>query len=227
MAVDLDTQNPSFINLDLARTQRKGFPEVIYCPGKTPDQIINAFQGLSKSNPNVMATRAREEQADYVCQHYSDVKYHPTSGILFIHNDKRIKYEGIIGIVSGGTGDQCASEEARLTAELMGNRVRTFYDVGVAGIHRLMSVIDDIKTCSVLIVVAGMEGTLPSVVAGLVDVPVLAVPTSTGYGAHFEGLAPLLAMLNSCAEGVSVFNIDNGFGAAYQATLINKVGHKL
>lgn len=199
---------------------------MIYCPGKTPEQILNAFQGLSKSNPNIMATRASDEQADYVCQRSTDINYHPASGMLYIHNDMRIKYQGIIGIVSGGTSDQRASEEARLTAEFMGNKVRTFYDVGVAGIHRLMSVIEEIKTCSVLIVVAGMEGALPSVVAGLVDVPVLAVPTSSGYGAHFEGLAPLLAMLNSCAEGVSVVNIDNGFGAAYQATLINKAGNK-
>lgn len=222
----MDTHNPSLTNLDLERTQRKGFPEVIFCPGKTPDQIINAFQELSKSNANVMATRASDEQVDYICQHNADIKYHATSKILFINNDKNIKYQGVIGIVSGGTSDQRASEEARITAELMGNRVRTFYDVGVAGIHRLLSVIDEVRTCSVLIVVAGMEGALPSVVAGMVGVPVLAVPTSTGYGAHFEGLAPLLSMLNSCAEGVSVVNIDNGFGAAYQATLINRTGHK-
>ncbi|MFC1665667.1 nickel pincer cofactor biosynthesis protein LarB [Pseudomonadota bacterium] len=223
----MDTKNPALINLDIARTERKGFPEVIYCPGKTPDQIVHVFQELSKSNANILATRADEEQAEYVCRHNPMVRYHPTSATLYIYNDKQIKYKGVIGIVSGGTSDQRAAEEARITAELMGNKIRTFYDVGVAGIHRLMTAIDDINACSVLIVVAGMEGTLPGVVAGLVDKPVLAVPTSNGYGAHFEGLAPLLAMLNSCAEGISVVNIDNGFGAAYQATLINKAGGKL
>ena len=215
-----------FAEIDYYRELRQGFPEVIYAAGKTKEQVLMIMQSLyERSEGNLMATRASREQFDYVSAALPDVKYDEMARIIYIDRDKKIFRDPkrTILIVSAGTSDMPVAEEARLTAYLWGNEVKTCYDCGVAGIHRLLGHIDDIESANVLIVVAGMEGALASVVGGLTDKPVIAVPTSIGYGASFHGLAALLAMLNSCAAGVSVVNIDNGFGAGVLASKINRL----
>ena len=215
-----------FAEVDHYRELRQGFPEVVYAAGKTKEQVLTIMKSLYEhSEGNLMATRASREQFDYVSTDLSEAKYDEMARIIYIDRDKKIVRDPkrTILIVSAGTSDMPVAEEARLTAYLWGNDVKTCYDCGVAGIHRLLGHIEDIERANVLIVVAGMEGALASVVGGLTDKPVIAVPTSIGYGASFHGLAALLAMLNSCAAGVSVVNIDNGFGAGVLASKINRL----
>ena len=217
-----------FARIDHHRTLRTGFPEVIWGQGKTPDQIAQIMQVMCERGSVVMATRIEPAVFAQVEAKVAGLRYYPSARICaIIPADTEPQYPGTIGILSAGTADLPVAEEAAVTAELSGFRVQRLWDVGVAGIHRLLSNRHVIDSASVLIVVAGMEGALPSVVAGLADCPVIAVPTSIGYGASFGGLAPLLTMLNSCAAGVGVVNIDNGFGAAILAGQILRTAHKL
>ncbi|MFB2839206.1 nickel pincer cofactor biosynthesis protein LarB [Floridanema evergladense] len=217
-----------FARIDHHRKLRTGFPEVIWGPGKTPDQIAQIFQAMRQENPVVMATRITPEVYAEVQEKLPQLYYYPNARICAtVPAALEPQYSGTIGIISAGTADLPVAEEAAVTAELSGFRVQRLWDVGVAGIHRLLSNRQVIAQSNVLIVVAGMEGALPSVVAGLADCPVIAVPTSVGYGASFGGLAPLLTMLNSCAAGVGVVNIDNGFGAAILAGQILRTVSKI
>jgi len=222
----LPFEDLGFAKLDHHRALRQGMPEVIFAPGKTPTQVANIFTRLAAHNGNVLATRATEEQYAAVAaafpKHVHRPEYRPLARAIVLKRDRKRHGKGIIVVVSAGTSDIPVAEEAVVTAELMGNNVQHIYDVGVAGIHRLLAHRQALAKARVIIVCAGMEGALPSVVGGLVGVPVIAVPTSVGYGAAFEGLAALLGMMNSCASNVSVVNIDNGFGAAYVASLINR-----
>jgi pyridinium-3,5-biscarboxylic acid mononucleotide synthase len=211
-----------FAKVDHHRSLRQGMPEVVFSQGKTPAQVAKIFAKLSEHEGNILATRATEEQFSAVATKVPKAVYRPEARTITLHRDRKHYGKGIIAIVSAGTSDIPVAEEAVVTAELMGNRVQHLYDVGVAGIHRLLAHRRVLAEARVIIVCAGMEGALPSVVGGLVGVPVIAVPTSVGYGSAFEGLAALLGMLNSCASNVSVVNIDNGFGAAYVASLINR-----
>ncbi|MFH1751312.1 MAG: nickel pincer cofactor biosynthesis protein LarB [Candidatus Micrarchaeota archaeon] len=211
-----------FSKVDHQRTLRKGYPEVIFCKGKTPDQVLGIFKSLAKKGKNVLATRANEKMSKLVCGQFKKAQFEKRSGCLYLIQEKATPKSGKILIATGGTSDIPIAEEAAITAEIMGNGVERLYDVGVAGIHRLLSNSHKLKEANVVIVVAGMEGALASVVGGLTARPVIAVPTSVGYGASFQGIAPLLTMLNSCAPGVVVVNIDNGFGAGYFASVINK-----
>jgi pyridinium-3,5-biscarboxylic acid mononucleotide synthase len=217
-----------FAKIDHNRGLRTGFPEVIWGPGKTPNQIAKIMEVMRLRNPVVMATRIEPEVYAALQPEVRDLQYYEAAKICAITPDTiEPRYKGTIGILSAGTADLPVAEEAAVTAELSGFCVQRLWDVGVAGIHRLLSNRHVIDSASVLIVVAGMEGALPSVVAGLANCPVIAVPTSIGYGASFNGLAPLLTMLNSCAAGVGVVNIDNGFGAAVLAGQILRTAEKL
>ncbi|MGR3220572.1 MAG: nickel pincer cofactor biosynthesis protein LarB [Candidatus Anammoxibacter sp.] len=211
-----------FAKIDNHRHIRCGLPEAIFCEGKTTKQIIEIVGQMVKGGNNMIATRANNEIYKAVKKKFTDAEYNELARIITIKRNKRCKKKGLISIVSAGTSDIPVAEEARETAEIMGNNVRVLYDVGVAGIHRLLSNREELTEARVVIVVAGMEGALASVVGGLVDCPVVAVPTSIGYGASFGGIAALLSMLNSCAASVSVVNIDNGFGAGCVASLINR-----
>ena len=213
-----------FAKIDSHRELRQGFPEVVYCAGKTTEQVVAIIGNLAeKADHNILATRACREVYEALAAAVPGCEYHAIARMTIIRRGSQ-EGRGLIAVVSAGTSDMPVAEEAALTAEAMGSRVERIYDAGVAGIHRLLTYRETLTAARVLVVVAGMEGALPSVVAGLVDKPVIAVPTSVGYGASFGGLAALLAMLNSCASGLSVVNIDNGFGAGYQAALINKLG---
>ncbi len=212
-----------FAKVDHHRALRAGMPEVILGQGKTPTQVAGIFTRLAKHGGNVLATRADAKQFAAVKKKVRTVEYRELARAIVLHRDPTNYGKGIIAVVSAGTSDIPVAEEAVVTAELMGNEVEHFYDVGVAGIHRLLANREALMAARVIIVCAGMEGALPSVVGGLVGVPVIAVPTSVGYGASFQGLAALLGMLNSCASNVSVVNIDNGFGAGYVASLINRL----
>ncbi|BAZ66125.1 putative phosphoribosylaminoimidazole carboxylase catalytic subunit [Fischerella sp. NIES-4106] len=217
-----------FAKVDNHRALRTGFPEVIWGPGKTPDQIAQIMEVMRLRNPVVMATRITPEIYAALQPKVRDLRYYESARICAIAPPTiEPSFPGTISILSAGTADLPVAEEAAVTAELSGFRVQRLWDVGVAGIHRLLSNRQVISQASVLIVVAGMEGALPSVVAGLADCPVIAVPTSIGYGASFGGLAPLLTMLNSCAAGIGVVNIDNGFGAAVLAGQILRTAEKL
>ncbi len=207
----------NFAKLDHHRAIRTGFPEVIWGPGKTPQQLIEIFQAMRVHHPCVMATRITAEVFTEIHGVLGQLYYFPAARICSTTDLPVPRFPGIIGLLAAGTADLAVAEEAAITARLHGFTIQRFWDVGVAGIHRLLSVREQLNQAQVLIVVAGMEGALASVVAGLVDVPVIAVPTSVGYGASFGGLAPLLTMLNSCAPGIGVVNIDNGFGAAVLA----------
>ena len=228
----LPFEDLGFAKVDHHRALRHGMPEVIFGQGKTPAHLTKIFSRLAEHGGNVLATRATEEQFEAVRSALSEGKagrakknpleYRPLARAITLHRDRHCYGKGVVAVVSAGTSDIPVAEEAVVTAELMGNRVQHLYDVGVAGIHRLLAHRSVLAEARVIIVCAGMEGALPSVVGGLVGVPVIAVPTSIGYGAAFEGLAALLGMLNSCASNVSVVNIDNGFGAAYVASLINR-----
>lgn len=214
----------NFAHLDQHRALRCGFPEVVFGQGKTIDQIVQIVRRLSERNDRVMVTRVTAEMNAELQLQLPKMVYHPAARILILdQSQEQEKLPGII-VLSAGTADIPVAEEAVMTADLMGNQVERIYDVGVAGIHRLLNQVDRLQKARVVVVVAGMDGALPSVVGGLVSVPVIAVPTSVGYGASFHGLAALLTMLNSCAAGVSVVNIDNGFGAGVLASRINQLG---
>ncbi len=210
-----------FARVDTHRGLRQGFPEVIFGPGKTPEQVVAIAARLFERHGRVLVTRATPEQARALRRRYRRAAYHPAARSLTLQRVPLPPRPGYVGVLCAGTSDLPVAEEAAVTAEFMGNRVERLYDVGVAGLHRLLEKLDLIQGAQVLVVVAGMEGALPSVVAGLVARPVIAVPTSVGYGASFGGVAALLGMLNSCGSGVTVVNIDNGFGAAYAASQIN------
>jgi NCAIR mutase (PurE)-related protein len=219
----LPYEDIGFANIDHHRAIRKGFPEVIWGEGKSSDQLIGIIEKMLEMDHPILATRVDEKKALKIKEKFPEAGYFPQSRVLTV-NDSKVeeKGRGLILIVSAGTSDIPVAEEALVTAKIMGNKVEHVYDVGVAGIHRLMNRKEKLLSANVIIVVAGMEGALPSVVGGLVASPVIAVPTSTGYGASFGGIAALLGMLNSCSAGVSVVNIDNGFGAGYIASLINR-----
>jgi hypothetical protein len=212
-----------FAKVDTHRSLRKGFPEVVYCEGKTIGEVVAIVDRILDEEHNLLATRASSDVYKAVATKHRDALYNERARTITVERKPLPKRGGKILVVSAGTSDMDVAEEAVVTAKMLGNEVESLYDVGVAGIHRLLSHSDKLRQASVIIVVAGMEGALPSVVAGLVDKPVIAVPTSKGYGANFGGVAPLLAMLNSCASGVTVVNIDNGFGAGYSASLINRL----
>lgn len=219
---NLPYEELGFAKLDHHRALRRGFPEVVFGPGKTAEQIALIVERLASSSDKVLVTKVAEECFNTVHQHTPNAEYHPVARAITVNTAKDTALRPGIMVLSGGTADIPIAEEAALTAELMGNEVERSYDVGIAGVHRLLDHLPRLRQAKVLVVVAGMEGALPSVVSGLVSTPVIAVPTSIGYGASFSGLAALLAMLNSCSAGVSVVNIDNGFGAGYLAALINR-----
>jgi pyridinium-3,5-biscarboxylic acid mononucleotide synthase len=212
-----------FAKIDHHRALRHGMPEVIFGIGKTAEQIALIAGRLLENAKNVLITRAEPAVADYVRARIPDAEYFPLSHAIRVWRDRTLHGKGTIAVACAGTSDIPVAEEAQITAEVMGNHVDAIYDIGVAGIHRLMNNRARLSEARVIVVCAGMEGALPSVVGGLVSCPVIAVPTSVGYGASFQGLAALLGMLNSCASNVTVVNIDNGFGAGYVASLINRV----
>jgi hypothetical protein len=211
-----------FAKVDHHRRIRNGYPEVIYGEGKTPSQVGEIFACLAANNPNVLCTRASGAAAEAVRSRVPEARYHEHCRLVELRRDPA-ELVGCVAVAAAGTSDLPVAEEAAISLEVFGSRVERLYDVGVAGIHRLFAHLDAFRRANCVVAVAGMEGALPSVVAGLVDVPVMAVPTSVGYGANFGGITTLLAMLCSCASGISVVNIDNGFGAAYQADMINKL----
>jgi hypothetical protein len=210
-----------FAQVDTHRALRKGFPEIIFGQGKTPSQVVKIAAKLVEREQRVLATRLAPEHARALRKRFKRAVHHELARCVTIEKRPLPKREGVIAVICAGTSDLPVAEEAAVTAEIMGNRVVRVNDVGVAGVHRLLARLETIQRANVLVVVAGMEGALPSVVAGLVARPVIAVPTSIGYGASFGGLAALLGMLNSCGSGVTVVNIDNGFGAGYAASQIN------
>ena len=214
-----------FAKIDHHRGLRQGFAEVVYAKGKTSQQVVAIVRGMlrGETSHNILITRGDATVFRAVRKLNRNAKFHPLSGAISIRRNREIFGKGAILVVAAGTSDIPVAEEAAVTAEIMGNPVETVYDVGVAGLHRLLHHREKIAAARVIVCAAGMEGALPSVVAGLVSVPVIAVPTSVGYGASFGGLAALLAMLNSCASGVTVVNIDNGFGAGFAASAINKL----
>ena len=210
-----------FAVVDQDRESRCGFPEVVFCPGKEPGQVLEIARTILKRSQRVLMTRVEAAHVAVVQAELPDARHHPRARLLVVDREP-LKRPGLVSVVAAGTADLPVAEEAAITAETMGARIQAHHDVGIAGLHRLGARLEAIRQAHVIVVVAGMEGALPSVVAGLVDKPVVAVPTSVGYGASFAGVAPLLAMLNSCAAGVGVVNIDNGFGAGYLAALINR-----
>jgi NCAIR mutase (PurE)-related protein len=210
-----------FAQVDMHRALRKGFPEVIFGSGKTPEQVVEIASAIFEREKHLLVTRVTSAHATSLRERFAEAVHHEQARCVTISKEAAKKREGSIAVVCAGTSDIPVAEEAVVTAEVMGNNVERIYDVGVAGLHRLLRKLDQIQKANVVIVVAGMEGALPSVVAGLVSRPVIAVPTSIGYGASFGGLAALLGMLNSCGSGVTVVNIDNGFGAGYAASQIN------
>lgn len=219
----LPFEDLGFAKIDHHRALRQGFPEVVLARGKRPEHVVAVVRRMLENEHNILITRADRKLYARVKRLSRQARFHELSGAISIQREKTVYGKGTILVVSAGTSDIPVAEEAQVTAEVMGNRVEAIHDVGVAGIHRLMRYQEQLRRARVIICVAGMEGALPSVVAGLVGVPVIAVPTSVGYGSSFEGLAALLAMLNSCASNVSVVNIDNGFGAGYVASVINRL----
>jgi len=211
-----------FAKLDTDRTKRKGFAEVIYCPGKDRAHLKEIAKKIIKSKQDLLLTKLDKATFSFLKKNIPALKYNPLAKIGYLLAKHKILSKGMVLVVSAGTSDIPIAEEAAQTLKIMGNRVERLYDVGVAGVHRLMDNIKKLKSAQVIIVVAGMEGALPSLVSGLVKAPIIAVPTSCGYGSSFSGLAALLTMLNGCSPGVTVVNIDNGFGAGYFASLINK-----
>jgi NCAIR mutase (PurE)-related protein len=219
----LPFESLGFAHVDHHRAMRCGFPEVVYCEGKTVKQVLQIVRKLVEHGGNVLATRARPKVFRAVSEEFPNAEYVKRARTITIRQVEPKSSCGIVGIISAGTSDMPVAEEARVTCEIMDQRTQTFYDVGVAGLHRLLAYSAELQKMTVIIVVAGMEGALASVIGGLVSAPVIAVPTSVGYGASFQGLAPLLTMLNSCSAGVSVVNIDNGFAAGYMAAIINRL----
>jgi len=219
----LPFEDLGFAKVDHHRAIRQGMPEVIFGKGKAPEHLVEIAIRLLERSSNLLATRTEPEAAALVKERFPEAEYYRQSGVLRVWRDRTIHGHGTIAVVCAGTSDIPVAEEAQLTAEVMGNKVDTIHDIGVAGIHRLMSTRERLVKARVVVVCAGMEGALPSAVGGLVSCPVIAVPTSVGYGASFHGLAALLGMLNSCASNVCVINIDNGFGGGYVASLINRI----
>jgi NCAIR mutase (PurE)-related protein len=219
---NLSYEDIGYARVDHARAERQGFPEVIFGEGKTSAQICGIFEKLLTRRPNLLITRTNKDVYGDIRNIYTDAEWHESARVIRVIRDKDERGVGEITVVTAGTSDIPVAEEAALTAETMGNRVKRVWDAGVAGIHRILAERELLQNSRVVIVVAGMEGALPSVVGGLVAVPVIAVPTSIGYGASFGGIAALLGMLNSCASNVTVVNIDNGFGAGFVASLINR-----
>ena len=219
----LPYEDLGFVNIDQHRTIRTGYPEAVFCQGKTSEQIVAIIKKLAELNDNVIGSRASKENYQSVLEAVPDAVYYEEARMIVVNRNPKPKSEKIIAIVTAGTADIPVAEEAAVTAIMLGNQVDRIYDVGVAGIHRLFAKLDRIRAANVVIVIAGMEGALASVVGGLVETPVIAVPTSIGYGANLGGIAALLSMLNSCANGVGIVNIDNGFGAGYLASMINKL----
>lgn len=213
-----------FARIDTDRLRRTGMPEVIFCPGKTPEHVIGIVASLRQAGQNVLATRATPELATAVCASHPDLKHHASARCLTLEVTPRPAPVGKVAVISAGTADLPVAEEAALVAEWMGACVERLFDVGVAGLHRVMRHLDALRSARAVVVVAGMEGALPSVVGGLIDRPIVAVPTSVGYGMNLGGIAALLAMLNSCAPGIAVVNVDNGFGAGVAAAKINRIG---
>jgi NCAIR mutase (PurE)-related protein len=218
----LPYEDLGFAKIDNHRSLRKGYPETIYCQGKTTSQVLKIFESMQKRNHNILATKVDKKLFSAVREKYPEAEYNELAKTIVIKKETLKRKKGKILVITAGTSDIPVAEEAVVTAEIMGNNVEKVYDVGVAGVHRLFDIKDKIFDANVIIVVAGMEGALASIVGGLASRPVIAVPTSVGYGASFKGIAPLLTMLNSCAEGIVVVNIDNGFGAGYFASLINR-----
>jgi pyridinium-3,5-biscarboxylic acid mononucleotide synthase len=212
-----------YARIDHHREIRTGYPEIIYCAGKTIEQVTGIFRVMAEKENNVMGTRASSEMYDAVKKITSDAIFYAEARIISVCKKVPETADSSIAVITAGTSDIPVAEEAAVTAELLGNKVVRIYDAGVAGIHRLVDKLPEIRKCRVIIVIAGMEGALASVVGGLVDKPVIAVPTSVGYGANFGGISALLAMLTSCSSGVTVVNIDNGFGAGFSASMINKM----
>jgi pyridinium-3,5-biscarboxylic acid mononucleotide synthase len=212
-----------FARIDNHREIRTGYPEIIYCAGKSVEQVREIFRAMSDRESNIIGTRANAEMYDAVINILPDAVYHREARIISLQKKKTVAPDTRIAVITAGTSDIPVAEEAAITAELLGNNVLRIYDAGVAGIHRLVDKLPEIRSCRVIIVIAGMEGALASVVGGLVDKPVIAVPTSVGYGANFGGISALLAMLTSCSSGVTVVNIDNGFGAGFSASMINRM----
>lgn len=212
-----------FAKIDHHREVRTGYPEIVYCAGKTVDQVKEIFKAMAERENNIFGTRASLEMYNAVKSVVKKAVYYPEARIISVKKKEIVITGTTIGIITAGTSDMPVAEEAAVTAELLGNKVVRIYDAGVAGIHRLVDKLPEIKSCRVIIVIAGMEGALASVVGGLVDKPVIAVPTSVGYGANFGGISALLAMLTSCSSGVTVVNIDNGFGAGFSASMINRM----
>ncbi len=211
-----------FANLDTDRNKRRGFPEVIYAPGKSDRQLRAIAKKIILSRQTLLVTRLKEESFVFLKESFPALKYNPQARIAYLRLKDPHPPKGLAVVVSAGTSDIPVAEEASCVLEIMGNKVKRLYDVGVAGVHRLMDKRHILRRAKVIVVAAGMEGALPSVVSGLVAVPVIAVPTSVGYGANLKGLSALLTMLNSCSPGIAVVNIDNGFGAGYLAAMINK-----
>ena len=214
-----------YAKLDTDRKKRTGFAEVVFCSGKTKKQLLEIYKRIYKAEGEVLGTRAAKEQFEWLKKELPEIMYDPESKILKIEKEEKNK-KGIIAVCTAGTADIPIAEEAAQTAEFFGAKVERIYDVGVSGLHRLLSRLEDIQKANCIIAVAGMEGALPSVIGGLVSCPVIAVPTSVGYGANFGGVSALLTMLNSCANGVAVVNIDNGYGAGYMAAEINRLAEK-
>jgi pyridinium-3,5-biscarboxylic acid mononucleotide synthase len=212
-----------FARIDHQREVRTGYPEIVYCAGKTIEQVIEIFRVMIDRENNIIGTRADSSMYEAVRTVIPEAVYYPVARIISIKRKEPVFSDTSIAVITAGTSDIPVAEEAAVTAELLGNKIVRIYDAGVAGIHRLVDKLPEIKNCRVVVVIAGMEGALASVVGGLVDKPVIAVPTSVGYGANFGGVSALLAMLTSCSSGVSVVNIDNGFGAGYSASMINKI----
>ncbi len=220
---DFSFQELEYAKIDHHRELRTGYPEIIYCSGKTTEQVRGIITAMLEKDVDIMATRASEDLFKSVKDLHPQLVYYKEARIISIKKKNSKLPETNICIITAGTSDIPVAEEAAVTAELLGNKTERIFDVGVAGIHRLMNKLDIIKRSKVVIVVAGMEGALASIIGGLIDKPIIAVPTSVGYGANFGGVSALLAMLTSCAGGVSVVNIDNGFGAGYYASMINKL----
>jgi pyridinium-3,5-biscarboxylic acid mononucleotide synthase len=212
-----------FARIDNHRELRTGYPEIIYCAGKSVEQVKEIFKVMSEKENNVFGTRATQEMYEAVRSYSPHAIYYQDARIISVQKKRPAAPESRIAVITAGTSDIPVAEEAAITAELLGNNVLRIYDAGVAGIHRLVDKLPEIRNCRVVIVIAGMEGALASVVGGLVDKPVIAVPTSVGYGANFGGISALLAMLTSCSTGVTVVNIDNGFGAGFSASMINRM----
>jgi NCAIR mutase (PurE)-related protein len=222
LLADLPYEDLGFAKVDHHRSLRQGFAEVIFGRGKTEEQIVGIAEAILSKSPNLLITRTSEEVSLKLSEQYPESEFHRNCKAITVVREKQKLGRATVGIFSAGTADIPVAEEAAVTAEVTGNEVFSCYDVGVAGLHRILRQTEALRACGVVVAVAGMEGALPSVIGGLVDVPVIAVPTSVGYGASFGGLAALLGMLNSCASNVTVVNIDNGFGAGYVASLINR-----